>query len=427
MSHAVRTFITTVLAVFAGVALFAGGFVAGHITALPGFSLPSIPGLPYFSAPLTPTGTPANLQATFAPFWQAWTIVHQEYVDQPVKDQTLMQGAVRGMMAALGDKHTLYESPQEYAVTDSSLSGQLEGIGAFVDKGNGGLLIVSTFSGSPAETAGLRGGDLIVKVDNTDITSMDEIQAISLVRGPAGSKVRLTILRKGSDNPLELDVTRAKISVPSVESKILSGNVAYVKINDFGTTTASELDSALGTLLKQQPRALVLDLRNNPGGYLDSAVEVASQFLPGGKLVLKVHYGDGHEQTYNAKSGGVATQIPMVVLIDGGSASAAEIVSGAIQDNQRASLVGATSYGKGTVQQIHQLADNGGYIRVTIARWFTPLGRTIDQVGLTPNVAVPLTQDDKTAGRDPQLDKAIGIVTGQTGAVPATHALQVSQ
>src|SRR5712692_4821604 len=254
MNHAVRTFITTVLAVFVGAALFVSGFVAGHVTTLPGFSLPSIPGLPSLGGPSTASGTPANLQATFAPFWQAWTIVHKEYVDQPVKDETLMQGAIRGMLGALGDKHTLYESPQEYAVTDSSLSGELEGIGAFVDKGNGGLLIVSTFAGSPAEAAGLRGGDLIIQVDNTDISSMDEIQAISLVRGPAGSKVHLTIVRKGSDQPLEIDVTRAKISVPSVESKMLAGSVAYVKINDFGTTTSSELNSALNTLLKQQPR-----------------------------------------------------------------------------------------------------------------------------------------------------------------------------
>jgi carboxyl-terminal processing protease len=246
------------------------------------------------------------------------------------------------------------------------------------------------------------------------------------VRGPAGTKVHLTVVRKGSAQPLEFDVTRAQIEVPSVESKMLSGSVGYLKINDFGTTTASEVNTALAALLKQQPKSLVLDLRNNPGGYLDAAVQVASQFLPGGKVVLKVRYGDGHEQVYNAADGGSATSLPMVVLIDGGSASASEIVSGALQDNQRASLVGATSYGKGTVQQIHQLSDNGGYIRVTIARWLTPLGRTIDKVGLTPNVPVPMTQDDTTAGRDPQLDKAVSILTGQSSAVPAATAVPVT-
>jgi carboxyl-terminal processing protease len=287
------------------------------------------------------------------------------------------------------------------------------------------LLIVSTFAGSPAETAGLKGGDLIVKVDTTDITTMDEVRAISLVRGPAGSKVHLTIIRKGSERPLEFDVIRAQINVPSVESKLLPGNVAYLKINAFGTTTGSEVKSALSALLKQQPHSLILDLRNNPGGYLDTAIEVASQFLPGGQVVLKVHYGDGHEQVYNAASGGSATTLPMVVLIDGGSASASEILAGAIQDNQRGSLVGITSYGKGTVQQIHQLSNSGGFIRVTIARWLTPLGRTIDKVGLTPNVAVPLSADDHAAGRDPQLDKAISILTGQNGAVPAPTASAV--
>jgi carboxyl-terminal processing protease len=427
MTHLVRTFISTVVVVVAAVAVFAGGFVAGHVTAMPGFTLPSIPGLPALGGPSTAAATPANLQTAFAPFWQAWTIVHQEYVDQPVNDQALAQGAIRGMMDALGDKHTLYESPQEYAVIDSSLSGQLEGIGAFVDKGNGGLLIVSTFAGSPAETAGLKANDLIVKVDSTDVTTLDEIQAIALVRGPAGSKVHLTIVRQGSSQPLEFDVTRAKIDVPSVESKMLSGQIAYIKLNDFGTQTSAEFTSALNTLLKQQPHGLVLDLRNNPGGYLDTAVEVASQLLPGGQVVLKVKYGDGHTQTYNAKNGGVATQIPLVVLIDGGSASASEILAGAIQDDQRGSLVGVTSYGKGTVQHVDPLNNNGGYLRVTIARWLTPLGRTIDQVGLTPNVAVPLTPDDKAAGRDPQLDKAISLLTGQTSALPMASLAHLSQ
>lgn len=420
MSRVVRTLLSTLVAVFAAVVLFASGFVTGHVATLQGFTLPSFPGLPALGVPLAGTGTPTSLQTAFAPFWQAWSLVHQEYVDQPVNDQTLVQGAISGMMNALGDKHSLYESPQEYAITDSSLSGQLEGIGAFVDKGNGGLLIVSTFAGSPAESAGLHGNDLIIKVDNTDITQMDEIQAIALVRGAAGSHVHLTIVRVGSPQPLQFDVTRAKIDVPSVESKMLPGSLAYVKINDFGTQTGSELSTALNTLLKQQPRGLVLDLRNNPGGYLDSAVEVVSQFVPAGQVVLTVKYGDGHVQVYNSKGGYLATQIPMVVLIDGGSASAAEITAGALQDNQRASLVGATSYGKGTVQLVHPLVNNGGYIRVTIARWLTPLGRTIDQVGLTPNVAVPLTQADHAAGRDPQLDQAVKILTGQAGAAPTT-------
>jgi len=421
MKNIVQTVITALLAILAAAALFASGFVAGNTATLSGFTLPSIPGLPALSGAPSGSGTPANLATQFAPFWQAWGLVHQEYVDQPVSDVSLVQGAIRGMLDALGDKHTLYESPQEYAVTDSSLSGQLEGIGAFVDKGNGGLLIVSTFAGSPAEAAGLHANDLVIKVDNTDVTQMDEIQAISLVRGPAGSVVRLTVVRAGSPQPLVITVTRAKIDVPSVESKMLPGNIGYLKINEFGTQTAGEVTTALGTLMKQQPRGLVLDLRNNPGGYLDAAISVASQFLPGGKVVLKVKYGDGHIETDNARSGGLATQIPMVVLIDGGSASASEILAGSLQDNQRASLVGVTSYGKGTVQQVNQLVDNGGYIRVTIARWLTPSGRTIDGVGLTPNVSVPITADDKTAGRDPQLDKAVSLLSNPA-TVPAPTA-----
>jgi carboxyl-terminal processing protease len=421
MNNLIRTLLSTVLVVVTAIAVFAGGFVAGHVTATQGIAIPGLAGL---GGPPSNSGTPANLAGTFAPFWEAWGIVHQEYVDQPVKDQVLMQGAIRGMMDALGDKHTLYESPTEAKIVDSTLSGQLEGIGAFVDKGNGGLLIVSTFAGSPAAAAGLQPNDLVVKVDGKDITTMDEVQAISLVRGPAGTKVHLTIVRQGSAKPLEFDVTRAKINVPSVQSKMLSGQIAYIKINDFGQNTSAELTTALQTLLKQQPRGLVLDLRNNPGGYLDSAIDVATQFMPNGSLVMREKYGDGHEVPYNAKSGGLALKLPMVVLIDGGSASAAEIVSGALQDTQRAKLVGVTSYGKGTVQLIHQLGHDGGVARVTIARWLTPNGRSIDQLGLTPDVSLPLTQADQAAGRDPQLDKAISILAGQSStALPLFSAL----
>ena len=422
MTRLLRYLISAVFIVITGVVLLAGGFVAGRLSVSQGLVIPGLTG------PTTAqTGTPVDLVQTFVPFWQAWTIVHQEYVDQPVKDVDLMQGAIRGMMAALGDTHTLYESPSESQISDTSLSGELEGIGATVDPDANGLKIVSPLPGSPAEGAGLLPDDLIIQVDSKDLAGMNYYEAIALVRGKAGSHVHLSVIRAGTDKPLEFDVVRARITIPSVESKMLAGQIAYVKINTFGQQTAGELNAALNTLLKQNPRGLVLDLRNDPGGYLDTAIDVASQFLPNGAVVMREKYGDGHEEVYNAKRGGLATEIPMVVLVNKGSASASEIVAGAIQDNQRAVIVGETSYGKGTVQQIHPLQQNAGVIRVTIARWLTPTGRSIDKVGITPNTAVDLTPEDAAAKLDPQLDKATSLLGQPGGSLPARLQLQLAQ
>ena len=216
---------------------------------------------------------------SFAPFWQAWDIVHQEYVSQPVDDTKLMQGAIGGMLQSLNDPYTTYMDPTVYQVSTTTLSGQLEGIGAEVEGSDNYLRIVSPYPGSPAEKAGLQPGDLIVKVDGQDMGGLGTYAIIMHVRGPAGSTVHLTILRGSSQTPMEFDVVRAKISVPSVESKMLDGNVAYIKLNDFGENTPTELQAALTTLLAQKPAGLVLDLRGNPGGYVTTAIAVASQFI----------------------------------------------------------------------------------------------------------------------------------------------------
>ncbi|MEP7356597.1 MAG: S41 family peptidase [Anaerolineales bacterium] len=422
MTRLLRYLITAVFMVITGVVLLAGGFIAGRLSATQGLVIPGLTG-----PSAAQTGTPADLAQTFAPFWQAWTIVHQEYVDQPVKDIDLMQGAIRGMMGALGDSHTLYESPSESQISDTSLSGELEGIGATVDPDPNGLVIVSPLPSSPAEGAGLLPNDLIIQVDGKDLAGMNYYDAIALVRGPANSKVHLTVVRAGVDKPLEFDLVRAKITIPSVESKLLTGQIGYIKINTFGQQTPSELRAALNTLLKQNPSGLVLDLRNDPGGYLDTAIDVASQFLPTGTVVMREKYGDGHEDVFNAKSGGLATDIPMVVLVNKGSASASEILAGAIQDNQRGVIIGETSYGKGTVQQIHPLQQDAGVIRVTIARWLTPTGRSIDKVGITPNTTVAMTAEDVAAKRDPQLDKALSVLGQPGGSLPAPRLLQLAQ
>jgi carboxyl-terminal processing protease len=393
----------TVLIVAGG--LFGGGFLLGHTTALPMF------GGAAFTAPVGTGGTPAALSDKFAPFWEAWTLVHQEYVDQPVDDQKLAYGAIRGMLQALGDSHSGYDTPDEAKILQSDTSGQLEGIGAEVAAKGDAVEIISPMPGSPAEKAGVLPGDLVVGVNGENTTGQDLFTVINKIRGPAGTQVKLKILRAGEPDPLNLTITRARITIPSVESKLLKGSLAYVKINSFGETTAAELRTQLTDLMAKSPKGLILDLRGNPGGYRDAAIEVASQFIDQGPIMFQ-KYGDGRIETFPAKSGGLALKIPMVVLVNQGSASASEIVSGAIQDDKRGQIIGQQSYGKGTVQDWHPLSNDQGSVRITIARWLTPTKRSIDKLGITPDIPVALSKDDRSSNRDPQLDAAVKALSG---------------
>ena len=313
------------------------------------------------------------------------------------------------MLESLGDQHTSYMDPVQYSDANADLSGEYEGIGAWVDITGEYLTIVSPMTGSPAEKAGIKSGDKIIAIDGEDMTGLDGELVRRKVLGPAGTTVRLTIIREGLEEPLDIEVTRARITVPSVESKMLDGNLAYVKLNTFGDTTTSELRSQLETLLAQNPGGLILDLRNNGGGYLVTAIEVVSEFVGKG-VVMYEEYGDGTRQTFEAQPGGLATEIPLVVLINEGTASASEIVAGAVQDYGRGKLVGVTSFGKGSVQTWVPLSDNQGAVRVTVAKWLTPDGRTIHKLGLTPDVVVEMTAEDYDAGRDPQLDKTVEVL-----------------
>lgn len=383
---------------------FSGGFIAGRSLPAGGSLLPAL------SAAPAEAGTPTDLQATFRPFWETWAIVHQQYVDQPVDDVALMRGAISGMMDSLGDEHTTYMGPDQWESANTQLEGSWEGIGAYVDPKGDYLTIISPIAGSPAALAGLRSGDQIVAVDGEDMTGIDPQIARKKVLGPAGTSVTLSINREGVEQTFDVTLTREKIIVPSVEHKMLDGGIAYVKINEFGATTGDNLKAALQELMPQKPKGLVLDLRNDPGGFLTAAVDVGSQFIQEGKVVLYEQFGDGSRETYLAQAGGLALDIPIVVLVNSGSASASELVAGALQDYGLAQLVGTQSYGKGSVQNWIPLRDEQGGVRVTIAKWLTPKERSINKIGLTPDVIVPLTDQDITAGLDPQLDKAIEIL-----------------
>ena len=407
-SRFVRNFLIAIIAVLLLLGSFSGGILVGWV--LPKSSInTAVPEVALSPTSDSITGTPEDLSQTFKPFWETWDLVHQLYVDQPVDNTTLMRGAISGMLQSLGDAHTAYMTPDEYTQANTALGGEYEGIGAIVDITGDYLKIVSPMPNSPAEKAGIKVGDLIIAVDGQDMTGVDGELVLKKVKGPAGTPVTLTIQRLGTDQPFDIIVTRAKITQSSVTYKMLDSGIAYVALSTFGDNSTKDLKAALKDVLAKNPKGLVFDLRYNGGGYLNTAIEVTSQFINSG-YVLFEQYGDGTRTEFEALKGGLALDIPMVVLVNEGSASASEITAGALQDAGRAKLVGVTTYGKGTVQDWRALQENQGAVRITIARWLTPKERQINGIGLTPDVEVKITDEDIAAGRDPQLDKAVELL-----------------
>lgn len=398
------------LALLLLVASFGGGVASGYFLARMQSSA-EMPAL----IPTTTVGvgnelTPEELREAFKPFWEAWNAVHEYYYQQPVDDQALIDGALRGMMEALPDDYSAYEDPQQTRDFQMYMSGEYDGIGAYVNTDAEWLTIVRPIPGSPAEAAGLKTGDQIIAIDGEDMTGVDPALVRLKVLGPAGTTVTLTILRPGVEEPFDVTVTRAHIVIPSVEGKMLDQNIAYLQINVFGDDTGSEFRNLLRDLLKQKPRGIIVDLRYNTGGYTSAARQVASEFLSSG-VVWYEEYGNGQRKESRVLSGGLATDpnLPVVVLVNQYSASASELVAGALQDYGRAKLVGVTTFGKGTVQTLIPLS-NGGTARITVARWLTPKNRTIQDIGLTPDVIVERTLEQEEAGLDPQLDAGIQLI-----------------
>jgi carboxyl-terminal processing protease len=349
----------------------------------------------------------------FQPFWEAWNLMHQNYVD-PLDDNALMQGALAGMMAAPGDKFTNYFDPVFYKSTSDQMNGQFSGIGATVKKDDktGGIFVVSTIDGSPARKAGLLTDDLILTVDGLDITGLPESQIIAKVRGPDGTTVKLGIVRAGTTGQMVVPIVRGTITLPDVVTRMYQGNIGYISLSEFGNRAGVDFTAGLKKLNANNLKGLIFDLRGNPGGYLTAAVSIASEFLPTGSVLIE-RGRDGSSNTYPVTGKPLAPDVPLIVLIDGGSASASELVSGALQDAGRAKLVGLRSYGKGSVQIIEGL-QNGGAAHITVARWFTPKGRTIQSVGLTPDIEIAPTDPVKSPDiPDLQLREALMILRGE--------------
>jgi len=346
--------------------------------------------------------------------WKAIDIINNKYIDKPVDQQKILEGAISGAVASVGDPYTVYFNPKNLDNFQTSLKGSFTGIGAEVGLQNGNIVVVAPLQDSPAQKAGLKAKDVIAKVDGKATTGWSVDQAVSVIRGPKGTQVVLTIVRAGQDKPLEIKITRDEIKIKSVrweykqvEKDGKKKNIAVITISQFGDDTTDLMNSAVNDVLKHSVDGIVLDLRNNPGGYLQSAVEVASNWVEGGKTIVTEAHSDGTSQVFAAKGNNRLKDIKTVALINGGTASAAEILSGALHDYNIAELIGEKSFGKGSVQELIDLPNNGGAVKVTVAKWITPNGKNLNHDGLNPDNQVTLTQDQADKGQDPQMDKAV--------------------
>jgi len=346
----------------------------------------------------------------FSLFWDTWARVQEKFVNRGKLDyQKMVYGAISGMLYSLGDPYTVFMTPEENKNFSQSLQGNLEGIGAEVGMRKDTVTIISPLSDSPAMRAGLKAGDQILKINDKITVGMMIDEAVSLIRGPKGTEVTLTIGRESWTEAKEVKITRAIINVPIVKFEMKqAGNkpVAYVALYQFTDNSASEFQKAVQQILTSDAKGIILDLRNNPGGYLESAVKIASWFVPKDGLVVTEDYGDGKKNEHYSAGGNKLGSYPVVVLMNQGSASASEILAGALRDDLGIKLVGERSFGKGSVQELEQTA-GGTSFKVTVAKWLTPSGHSIMDSGLEPDVKIDVQQSDIDNGKDPQLDKAL--------------------
>lgn len=365
--------------------------------------------IPHFS--ITNPSPPVTNPVDFSLFWEVWDRLEKGYIDKKALDpQKMVWGAISGMVQSLGDPYTVFLTPQQQKETKEDLGGQFEGIGAQLGIKDKKIVVIAPLKDTPAEKAGIKAGDWIVKVDSQETAGWTLPEAVSKIRGPLGSKVILEILHESQEKPVEMTITRDTILVKSVEWE-KKEQVAYLKLSRFGDQTSNEWEKAVSEInldyQKGGVKGLILDLRNNPGGYLSGAVFISGEFLPGGTLVVTQEQADGSRQNYSVDQQGKLLTIPLVVLINKGSASASEIVAGCLRDYNRAKLVGETSFGKGSIQEAQDLPGGAG-LHITTAKWLLPRGGWANGTGIKPDFEVQL--DEKDPAKDSQLEKAIEMV-----------------
>jgi carboxyl-terminal processing protease len=344
----------------------------------------------------------------FSVFWEAWGWIENSYLGTLPAPQQTTYAAVRGALSALGDPYTIFVEPVDREEEKERLRGNFGGIGAFLERAEDGDLLLEPIPGNPAEAAGILTGDVLLAVDGFPIAeAMTVADVADLIRGEEGTEVTLEIVRQGEEESIEVTITRAAILLPSVTYRVLEEDpsIGYIRLGRFSAESAGEVGDALQDLQRQGATKVILDLRQNGGGLLDAAVDVSDHFLEGGTVLYQISR-DEDEREFTATDTTLAGEEPLVVLIDGGTASAAEIVAGALGDRDRATLIGVTSFGKGSVQLVYDLSD-GSSVHVTSARWYTPDRRELDQYGLEPDISVEPSQEAIDAGRDETLQRAI--------------------
>jgi carboxyl-terminal processing protease len=354
--------------------------------------------------------TPSGTTVDFSLFWQAWDRLKERHIDGgEVSDQALLYGAIEGLTGAYDDPNTNFFTPEDSQKFTEDIQGNFGGIGAEIGIKNNQLQVVAPLKGTPADQAGLKAGDKILEVDGEPTDGLTVQDAVKIIRGEIGSAVVLTIFQEDWNQTREIEITRANIQVPVVEWEMKEGNVAHLQIYSFSGTTSSAFNRAVSEAFLQGADRFVIDLRNNPGGLLDTAVDLAGWFLQKGSIVAIEEFSTGEEITFTARGNEALKNVPIVVLINEGSASASEILAGALQFNRDIPLVGMHSFGKGTVQQLESLKD-GSTLKITVAHWLLPNGERIEKNGIAPDHEVDITEEDFENERDPQLDEALRIV-----------------
>jgi len=359
------------------------------------------------------TSSTLSQDIDFKTFWDVWNFAKEDYYQQPVSEQELFYGSMKGLMAGLGDPYSVFFDPEETKEFNSDLNGSFEGIGAQIDiDKNGQLVIVSPLPNSPAEKADIQKGDKLLLIDGVDTTGMSTEEAVSKIRGPKGTTVILTITRDGLESAMEKTITRDTIVIDSVKLEMRDDGIGVLSLYFFNEDTDALFTSAVNDLLAKGAKGIILDLRGNPGGLLNTAINVSSAWV--GEQTVVIQKVKDAKQSFVGSSDARLSGIPTVVLVDGGSASASEIVAGALQDYGLAKLVGTQTFGKGSVQDYRELED-GSAVKMTIAEWLTPKERSINHVGIVPDFIVEYTADDAKADIDPQMDKAVEVLLGEQG------------
>lgn len=345
----------------------------------------------------------------FSLYGQVWSVLSRDFVNKEKLDaQKMFYGSLRGLVSSMDDPYSVFMDPEETEAFVDDMAGTFEGIGAEVALKNNFITIVAPLDGMPAQKAGLKAGDKILSVNGTSTDGLSTDATVRMIRGPKGTKVKLSIMRDGFTAAKTFEITRDVINVKSVKVEFRKDGLAVLRISSFADDTLFLFEDAIKQIQEKKPKGLIFDLRNNPGGYLDTAVAVASEWISSGRIVTE-KFSDGSLKNYLSNGNGRLENIPTVVLVNGGSASASEIVSGAMLDLKKGTIIGEKTFGKGSVQTIRELPD-GSSVKVTVAKWLTPAGNSINDTGITPTVEVKLSVDDFNKNLDPQLKKAVDIL-----------------